>query len=212
MATTKKQIRANRRNARKGGPRTAEGKAASCQNARTHGVFSSFFTEQEMEELSELYGGFAEELRPQGHAEEALLERLAITCLGMRRCLRGENALFARASAEGGEGWYVRAYERAMDTFGRYDTTLTNRFLRLLHEVEELQAGRLRERMTPPFCRHRRPCPDRPPDGKRGVSQNEPILSQAVVEQRDATQNGPRFSAALRGALPSRTYLEKSQR
>jgi len=57
-STTAKKARANRRNAKKStGPRTAEGKAASSQNATSHGIYCrDIVLDGEDAELDEILG------------------------------------------------------------------------------------------------------------------------------------------------------------
>jgi hypothetical protein len=55
VPTSDKQLAANRANALKStGPRTPEGKARSCQNARTHGFTASTFAVVRLEDLNEI--------------------------------------------------------------------------------------------------------------------------------------------------------------
>ncbi len=68
---------ANRRNGRRGGPKTAEGKAVSRLNARKHGVLTTLPVDEDLAELREIYEGFAEDARPVGAGEEFLIGELA---------------------------------------------------------------------------------------------------------------------------------------
>jgi len=75
-----KKRRANRLNARKStGPRSAEGKARSAQNARVHGVFCKdvVLEGEDAAEFNNIRRRFIERLRPQDHLELSLVERVA---------------------------------------------------------------------------------------------------------------------------------------
>ncbi len=141
---TKKQIRANRLNGRKGGPRTPQGKAVSRLNARRHGVLARVPAEGEARELHRIREAFAAAVRPGGAAEEFLVGELARVHLALWRCARAEAEHLMRGATPGAR-FSVDAFERVTETFGRYDRTLTNRLLRLLRELEELQAARQAE-------------------------------------------------------------------
>jgi hypothetical protein len=64
--TTRKQKRANRLNARKGGPKTQAGKAVSRLNARKYGIFLSVLTEADRQELRDIQRRLVEAIRPGG--------------------------------------------------------------------------------------------------------------------------------------------------
>ena len=81
MATTLKQIEANRRNAAKStGPRTADGKAASRGNAMKHGVLSAVVVaeNEDRDAFDTLCQGLFSEFQPQTMVEIALVEKLAV--------------------------------------------------------------------------------------------------------------------------------------
>ena len=75
--TTKRQIEANRRNAKKGGPKTEEGKAVSRLNARKHGIFASALTQEDDEELASIHEHLRAWYNPAGPVEGMLVEKLA---------------------------------------------------------------------------------------------------------------------------------------
>ena len=76
---TEKQLAANRANAEKStGPRTAEGKARSSQNARTHGLRSESHIILRLEDkaqLDELQAAAFADYRPINRQEVAAVER-----------------------------------------------------------------------------------------------------------------------------------------
>lgn len=154
---TRRQVEANRRNAKKGGPKTPEGKAVSRMNARKHGIFAVVRTEEDREELRAIRKQFSESLQPEGSLEEGLVERLAYTCLRLKRCARAEAESHARAWKPDGPDPGAAAREFDMEEFketvrlfGRYDRTLTNRFCSLLQQLERVQTERGIRRFSEP--------------------------------------------------------------
>ena len=96
---TRKQIRANRRNARKStGPRSDAGKAASSANALSHGLTAArtvVLPEEEPEEFERLRQGVIADLAPAGALQEALAQRIAALLWRLDRIARLEAELFA---------------------------------------------------------------------------------------------------------------------
>ena len=79
MATTA-QIEANRRNAQfSTGPRTTEGRERSSQNARTHGIFSSYpvIPGERLDEYEQHQASFITACRPKDPIQLALVEQMA---------------------------------------------------------------------------------------------------------------------------------------
>lgn len=79
---TRKQIAANKSNARKStGPKTATGKESAKRNAFKHGVFSrELFLPWESEAaFKELFNGLIDDLKPEGATELLLVEQMAVT-------------------------------------------------------------------------------------------------------------------------------------
>src|SRR5579863_9381144 len=98
MTISDKQLAANRANAAKStGPRTAEGKSRSSQNARTHGFTASNFAVVGIEDLNEV-ANLTHDLvalyRPENSQEQFALERIALTQQSMLRAARLEAGLF----------------------------------------------------------------------------------------------------------------------
>lgn len=74
------QINANRSNSKNStGPRTKKGKAASSQNARTHGVYSKHFvllSTEDPAEFSALHSGYGREFQPATPAERHFVREI----------------------------------------------------------------------------------------------------------------------------------------
>src|SRR3984893_750512 len=98
MPISEKQFAANRANAaRSTGPRTPEGKARSCQNARTHGFTPSTFNVVRLEELDEiarLKHALLAVYQPVNSQELFALERMALAQQTMFRAARLESGIF----------------------------------------------------------------------------------------------------------------------
>ncbi len=92
---TKKQIRANRRNAeRSTGPRTEEGKAQSRMNAMVHGLCADrlLTADESAEEFGRFATAMREDLAPVGEFEDVLVQRLIMMQWRARRGWRIEAA------------------------------------------------------------------------------------------------------------------------
>ena len=96
---SRKQIRANRRNARKStGPRSEAGKAASSANALSHGLTAArtvVLPEEEPEAFERLRQGVVADLAPAGALQQALAQRIAGLLWRLDRVARLEAELFA---------------------------------------------------------------------------------------------------------------------
>lgn len=166
---TPKQKTANRKNARKGGPKTPKGKALVSQNARKHGIFASTLTEFDDEEVCRIHDELTAWIRPVGPVEEMLVEQVACTYLRLQRSARAEAEFhtetwqrktgytFDRYAQKKGQGlhasWFdSNRFERSVALFMRYNTALTNQFMKLLHEIERMQRLRSGEKVPPPLA------------------------------------------------------------
>jgi hypothetical protein len=147
---SRRQVEANRRNGRLGGPRTAEGKAASRLNARKHGIFASALTPMDHEELRGIHNRCIAELQPVGFLEEAIVDKIAAVYLSLQRCAlaHAEYHLLTWKQHPCQVDWPRRHpddrfdlnyFETTVVLVQRYDTTLTNQFLKLIHELQALQ-------------------------------------------------------------------------
>ncbi len=95
--TTRKQIEANRRNARSStGPQTRTGKAASKLNALKHGLRAEEFVvlDEDPADFASVLEILVDESQPQGPLEERLIERVAACMWRLRRLYRVEAGIF----------------------------------------------------------------------------------------------------------------------
>ncbi len=143
----------NQRNGRLGGPKTEAGKAVSSQNARKHGILATSLSRNERKKVGMIVARFAEQLRPAGPIEEALVEKLAVCYLRLQRCARAEQEYHRAAWMPRLPGddydqicpasdFRPRHFATIARLVQRYDTSLTNQFLKLLHELERQQERR----------------------------------------------------------------------
>jgi hypothetical protein len=151
---TKKQIAANRRNAKKStGPRTPEGKAKSAQNATKHGLLSrqALLADENEAEFVELRMQIHGELAPMGALETVLVNRIAAQQWRLARVPALEAELFERLRTDAlgnddglGAAWARDAgpYGGALARLARYETMLERSTTRLLADLRRLQAGR----------------------------------------------------------------------
>jgi len=91
------KIRANRRNAKKGGPKTAAGKARSSRNAIKHGVFSQYLINlpgysENLEEYLKLVKGIISEMKPSTTQGMNVVKQIAYTYLQLERLAKHEKA------------------------------------------------------------------------------------------------------------------------
>ena len=96
--TTKRQIAANRRNARRStGPKTAAGKAASSANALRHGLAAAravVLPDEDADAYERLRQGVIADLDPAGALQEALAQRIVVLLWRLDRAARLEAELF----------------------------------------------------------------------------------------------------------------------
>ena len=198
--------------AAKRGVKTPEGKAISRLNARKHGIFATALTAEDADELHTIQDRLEDELRPVGILEEILVEKIALTYLQLQRCARAEAQYHldvwgpddpdpASAEHPPQEGRAVlcrRAnMEKMINLFMRYDTCLTNRFLKLVRELERTQSAR---RAGP------REEPDLPSVGVRRAPPPQP----AGVRGEGPCRSPQMTTTGLTPPLPARPCLSAS--
>ena len=103
MATSAKQIAANRRNAKKStGPRTPGGRAVSSRNAITHGlhacdiILKSPHLTEDRSQYEHLVDSLIDELKPKGVLQEHLVLKIANCLWRYRRVINAETAQINR--------------------------------------------------------------------------------------------------------------------
>ena len=150
---SRKQIRANRRNARKStGPRSEAGKAASSANALSHGLTAArtvVLPEEEPEDFERLRQGVVADLAPAGALQEALAQRIAALLWRLDRVARLEAELFAHGhlakqrdslaqsetQALVSRGLAQHLGEKALETQGRLDELRRRIDMKMLTEA-----------------------------------------------------------------------------
>jgi len=102
MTVSKKQLQANRKNAKKGGVKTPDGKAIVKYNALKHGLLAeeAVITAGEGAEDLDVFGALLDDLKvqlqPEGTLEEMLVEKIAVAYWRLRRAYRYESGLIRR--------------------------------------------------------------------------------------------------------------------
>ena len=211
---TEKQIKANRQNATKGGPKSPEGKAVVRRNARKHGIFASAVTEYDTKELRGIHDELAAWIRPVGPVEDMLVEQIAHAYLRLQRCARAEAEYHTMAWQPNLDPYYVQKYvekrkkgmhaswfdsgtfNRSVALFARYNTTLTNQFIKLLHEIERVQRIRIGEDVPPPLVAD---LTVHAGDGAEDVL--PPVVADAAVEVAEERQDTAGAPAGLGESL-----------
>lgn len=95
MSTSEQRLSANRANALLStGPTSREGKVQASRNSLRHGLLSDrlLLADEDPEEFQGIVTDLCVSLKPLGLAEEALVERIAITIWRQRRLIRAETA------------------------------------------------------------------------------------------------------------------------
>jgi len=103
MATSKRQLDANRRNAQLStGPKTSQGKIEASRNATTHGmnscdiVINSPHLKEDPEQYDHLVRSLIEELQPEGVMQQHLVLKIANCLWRYRRTINAETAQINR--------------------------------------------------------------------------------------------------------------------
>lgn len=137
---TDKQAAANRRNAlHSTGPRTAEGKARSSQNAVTHGLNCAGFivTEDRRQEFESLRAELIEQHQPVTAAEWQVFQTLLHAAWGQKRVWWLEAELFDGQS----DPLADPELERQMDRYARYAARFERSYYRALKELRQMKTN-----------------------------------------------------------------------
>jgi hypothetical protein len=112
MATSEKQVQANRENARKGGVRTDEGKAIVKYNALKHGLLAREVVitvgegAESQQEFDALLAALRDQFDPQGTLEEMLVEKIAVAYWRLRRAHKYEVGLIRQQLDNAADDYY----------------------------------------------------------------------------------------------------------
>ncbi len=102
MTVSKKQLKANKKNAQKGGVKTPEGKAIVKYNALKHVLLAKEVVitvgegAESPEEFNDLLGDLKTQLNPVGTLEEMLVDKVAVGYWRLRRAYRYEVGLIRK--------------------------------------------------------------------------------------------------------------------
>ena len=152
--TTKRQILADRRNAKLStGPKTAEGKRRTAQNAISHGLLSreTLLHGEDPEVFAAVWDQLLRELQPEGELETYLAGRIIGSIWRMNRVVRIEAGLFNEPEFPSSGGprniGQIFRLERhqgsnVFSNLFRYETTVDLAFHRALHTLRLVQAAR----------------------------------------------------------------------
>ena len=175
---SKKQLEANKKNAKLGGVKTQEGKDISKYNAVRHNILTNLLTHQELDQATTMFEHLKIDLKPIGMVEEILTERVAIWYVRMQRAMLAETELFKewhnprRTETTGGyeyveiyppsvttvinEGYKAKinnyTVETLTTTYYRYESILERNFLKALHELQRVQAARKGDTVLAPIA------------------------------------------------------------
>lgn len=155
--TSKKQLEANCKNAKKGGVKTDTGKAVSRLNALQHGLLcrEALLPWEKDSELIDLQQRLRVTLKPEGDLELLLVDRIASGYWRLKRLVAVERSTMAYQHSDvmdfsfgGKDASMDWKRERAMvcnedtEKLVRYESSLERSIYRALHELQRLQAAR----------------------------------------------------------------------
>ena len=169
---TKRQIQANRANARKStGPRNAQGKRAVAGNHIIHGLYAQYalLDDEDHDLFRQLRGQLHEELQPAGILEQDLVERIAMAMWQLRRVLAYETG-YLNLLAGDVDDLVPERYDISGDTerlaalymddaarehlrlesLARHRVRHERSYYKALHELERLQQARAGQPVPPP--------------------------------------------------------------
>ena len=151
---TEAQIVANRQNAKQSsGPKSEQGKAASCQNNFRYGLTGSSFTVLDFEnqdEYDNVLSGLSSEHQPSTMTETILVENMAQSYWLRKR------ALHLQDQCATDEDLTLQEQERQLALLIRYQTTHDRAFHRSLNDLLKLRAERRKAEIGFESQNHRR--------------------------------------------------------
>jgi hypothetical protein len=161
MKISKKQLDANRLNAKKGGVKSSAGKDISKLNSTRHGILSReiLLENEDASELLSFSDALRQELAPATELELLLVDRIVANTWRLKRTLQIEKKTMSwlyKAEKNGlvvyREGWEedtendeIAARQMldndAIEKIMRYETSLERGIYRALHELQRIQDG-----------------------------------------------------------------------
>ena len=169
---SKKQIEANRKNGKLGGPKTQLGKGRVRQNAVTHGLLSKAIVVKDFERQSDydrLLSGLVEHYEPDGPVEFMLVEKIAVAWWRLIRVALAEAGTIIEnhtkderlekiTSLLGLEDLEDKPSQKDLLPYPqdashllRYETTFERQFYKAMDQIERMQRTRKGEAVPPPI-------------------------------------------------------------
>src|ERR1022692_1824028 len=142
---TKKQIAANRRNARKcTGPTSPEGKATASMNNLRHGLRARtiILPGEKQEDFDEIHAGLQNQYQPQNPAEQHLVDQAAIAQWKLARAEAYEARSFAKDSS-------IEACDATFSHMTLVTGRLERTFFKAYKELERIKAARQKQPQLP---------------------------------------------------------------
>jgi hypothetical protein len=146
------RLAANAANAQSStGPRTAEGKARSAQNSRTHGLCSRevVVADTDRELFEHFVAGYERDLQPQGALELTLFNQIVHSAWNLRRVHILEAALFDGSI----DPLADENCDARLDRLARYAKRFENTLLRATRELRTVQTNRSQRASVLPAVR-----------------------------------------------------------
>jgi len=197
--TTRAQLAANRRNAKKStGPKTKHGKAAAGRNAFKHGLLARdvVCAEESSQEYREFVEAVSADLAPVGEVEEQLVDRIATCTWRLQRMVVAEVSMFDHRPGydelHEGESAYSRRFDRRtseMIALSRYEASLDRSLVALTRCSSGARRGAAASRLPHRLRSSSRDCLMRSPAIR---------LSRSVVRRIMKSAKRTQFSTLRR--------------
>lgn len=169
---SKRQVLANRKNGKLGGPKTNNGRKAVIKNAIKHGLLARAIVVNDYESVEDFHELFARLLNlydPVGPVEEMLVEKIAVSWWRLRRVATAEVGMIRDHHRHTQEvAKHFKSFRQTPDFEGcaikdmlpieqdcknllRYETTFERQFYRALDQLDRLQRVRKGESIPAPI-------------------------------------------------------------
>ena len=142
---TKRQIAANRRNARHStGPKTPQGKATSSMNSLRHGLRASkiILPDEHQEDFDHIHDGLQNLYQPQDQAEQYILDQAAIAQWKLVRVEVLEADCYAK-------GLPLKERAAMVDRLTQVQGRLERAYFKAYKELERIKAARQKQPQQP---------------------------------------------------------------